>query len=318
MGHDVTTDPVVDAAALLRARLLAGQRATGAWGASAQGPDAVEPTALAALALQASHAGGDPAAAARATAWLLAHQRPDGSWPATTQVDAPSWAGGVALLALARLGADRAAVARGAAWLAAREANKFDLSTRLLFRFQKWRGAPVPTELDATLSGWPWIDGTFGWVEPTAVALLALHAAGARDDHAADRIAMGRRMLVDRAVPGGGWNYGNTKVLGQDVAPYPDTTAWALLALRGAPGADADAVVRGGLARLPALLAETRSSLARALSALALRAHGANDADVRAALAARVADAPPADVRTQALALLALAGPPTPFHPSGA
>src|SRR5687768_9161896 len=111
-------DPVADAAALLRARLLAAQRTTGAWGATAvreDGPDAVEPTALAALAF---HTGGDdtesdPTPAARATAWLLARQRADGGWPATTQVDAPSWAGGVALLALARLGADRAAVARG-------------------------------------------------------------------------------------------------------------------------------------------------------------------------------------------------------------
>lgn len=307
-------DAATDAVTLLRARLSAGQRASGAWGAADAGPDAVEPTALAALALHGTDA--DPAPAARATAWLLARQRADGGWPATTQVDAPSWAGGVALLALARLGADRAAVARGAAWLAGRESATIDLSTRVLFRIQKWRGAPVPTELDASLSGWPWIDGTFGWVEPTAVALLALGAAGARDGDAADRMAMGRRMLVDRAVPGGGWNYGNTRVLGQDVAPYADTTAWALLALRGASGADA--VVRAGLARLPALLTGTRSSLARALAALALRAHGASDAGVRAALAARVPEAPPADVRTQALALLALAGPPTPFHASGA
>lgn len=307
-------DPSVEAAVQLRARLAASQRATGAWGASEAGPDAVEPTALATLALQLG--GGSAAGATAGLRWLVARQRPDGSWPATTQVDAPSWAGGVALLALARLGADRAAVARGAAWLTARESSTFDWSTRLLFRLQKWRGAPVPTELDATLSGWPWIDGTFGWVEPTSVALLALRAAGAREGRAVERVAMGRRMLVDRAVPGGGWNYGNTTVLGQDVAPYPDTTAWALLALRDAPGADA--VVRAGLARLPALLAETRSSLARALGVLALRAHGVADAGVGAALAARVLEAPPSEVRTRALALLALAGPASPFAPSGA
>ncbi|MGZ8458787.1 MAG: hypothetical protein ACXWZ4_19435, partial [Gemmatirosa sp.] len=115
---------------------------------------------------------------------------------------------------------------------------------------------------------------------------------------------------IDRAAPGGGWNYGNTRVLGQDVAPYPDTTAWALLALRGTTDAP---VVRAGLARLPALLAATRSSLGHALAALAFRAHGRDDAPIRAALAARVLDAPPTEVRTQALALLALSDVPLPL-----
>ncbi|MDF1501892.1 hypothetical protein, partial [Roseisolibacter sp. H3M3-2] len=248
---------------------------------------------------------------ARASAWLVARQRADGGWPATTQVDAPSWAGATALLALARLGGAPDAVARGGEWLLAREANRFDLSTRLLFRFQKWRGAAVPTELDATLSGWPWVDGTFGWVEPTAIALLALRAAGVRGARAEERAGQGTRMLLDRAVPGGGWNYGNTKVLGQDVAPYPDTTAWALLALRGEP--TAAAASREGVARLDTMLAHTRSTLARALGALALRAHSTDDAPVRAALAARVLESPPAEVRARALALLALAGPPVPF-----
>ncbi|MGZ8492325.1 MAG: hypothetical protein ACXWZS_09000 [Gemmatirosa sp.] len=296
-------DPILDAARALQARLLATQRATGAWAASDAGPDAVEPTALAALALR-----GEPSA--RAVAWLCAWQRPDGGWPATTQVDAPSWAGGVALLVLVRLGADRAVIERGVRWLVARESRTLDWRTALLVHMQRWSGGPVPSELDATLAGWPWTDGTFGWVEPTSVALLALRAAGARDAFARERIALGTRLLIDRAAPGGGWNYGNTRVLGQDVAPYPDTTAWALLALRGTTDAP---VVRAGLTRLPALLAATRSSLGHALAVLALRAHGRDDAPIRAALAARVLDAPPTEVRTQALALLALSDVPLPL-----
>jgi hypothetical protein len=297
-------DRASEATQLLRARLIAAQRPSGAWSAADAGPDAVEPTALAALALRA-----DAESCARATAWLLARQRPDGAWPATTQVDAPSWAGGVALLALARLGADRAAVARGVAWLVSRESRTLDWGTMLLARVQRWRGVPVPAELDASLVGWPWTDDAFGWVEPTSVALLALRAADARAARARERIAMGTRLLLDRAAPGGGWNYGNTRVLGEDVAPYADTTAWALLALRGRD----DPAVRAGLARLPTLLAATRSSLSHALAALAFRTHARDDAPLRAALAARVLAAPPAEVRTQALALLALSDTAVPL-----
>lgn len=306
------------AAAIVAARLVALQRPGGAWAAGASGPDAVEPTALAALAL--AHTGGDRERVARATRWLAATQRADGSWPATVQVDAPSWAGGAALLALARLGAERDAVARGAAWLLDREGAGPSWLDRQRARVQRWRGVQEVVTMDWSLRGWPWIDGTFSWVEPTSVAVLALRAAAARvpviarDDRLAARVDMGRRMLVDRAVPGGGWNYGNSRVFDTDLPPYPDTTGWGLLALRGFPPARAS--VDGALRRLPALLDEARSSLARSLAALALRAHGRDDAAVRGALAARLLDAgPPAEVRTQALALLALAGPPLPFEP---
>jgi hypothetical protein len=42
-------------------------------------------------------------------------------------------------------------------------------------------------------------------------------------------------MLYDRICPQGGWNAGNGVVYGQPLAPHPDTTAIALLALRGEP-----------------------------------------------------------------------------------
>ena len=38
-------------------------------------------------------------------------------------------------------------------------------------------------------------------------------------------------MLIDRTCPGGGWNAGNGVVYGSALAPHPDDTAVALLAL---------------------------------------------------------------------------------------
>jgi hypothetical protein len=40
-------------------------------------------------------------------------------------------------------------------------------------------------------------------------------------------------MLLDRACPGGGWNAGNGVVYGEPLAPNPDASAIALLALAG-------------------------------------------------------------------------------------
>jgi hypothetical protein len=46
------------------------------------------------------------------------------------------------------------------------------------------------------------------------------------------RIVEGERLLIDRACASGGWNFGNSAVLGQDLRPYVATTAIALLALQ--------------------------------------------------------------------------------------
>jgi hypothetical protein len=88
---------------------------------------------------------------------------------------------------------------------------------------------------------------------------------------------------MDRACPGGGWNAGNGVVYGAAVAPHPDDTAIALLALRDRPQ---DPVVQTSVDYLertgPTLAAP--SSLAWAI--LALAAHRRPIALLRSALLA--------------------------------
>jgi hypothetical protein len=88
--------------------------------------------------------------------------------------------------------------------------------------------------LNPDIQGWPWALGTFSWVEPTAYALLALKKLrpalqGSRVDA---RIHQGELLLYDRMCAGGGWNYGNVRVHGVPLPPYPETTAVALIALQ--------------------------------------------------------------------------------------
>jgi hypothetical protein len=86
---------------------------------------------------------------------------------------------------------------------------------------------------DTNIPGWPWVDQTHSWVEPTAMAILALQKFG-RASH--PRVAQGKWMLLDRMIPSGGWNYGNSFVFQQELRPRPAPTGLALLALCGATG----------------------------------------------------------------------------------
>ena len=65
---------------------------------------------------------------------------------------------------------------------------------------------------------------------PTSLAIIALRVAGLGDH---ERVQEAKRLLLDRQLPDGGWNYGNTKVFGQELHPMPETTGVALSALSG-------------------------------------------------------------------------------------
>ena len=187
----------------------------------------VEPTALAALALlTAGH--GHPAMPA--LDWLVGLQSPDGSLGIDAHRRQPCWPTGWATLAwnaAARKTADAkaewsAAVKRAVTWTLSTSGRPLangsgDQEQRLVGH-------------DTTLQGWPWVVGTHSWVEPTAISVLALRSAG-QADHARCREAV--KLLLNRQLPDGGWNYGNTTVLGHMLRPQVQPTGLALAALAG-------------------------------------------------------------------------------------
>jgi hypothetical protein len=106
-------------------------------------------------------------------------------------------------------------------------------STRFLLETtgRHWKKAVNdPMAHNPALKGWPWIAETHSWVEPTAISMIALRGAGYAGH---PRIEEGTRMLMDRQLPHGGWNCGNTIVFGQELHPSPESTGTALHALFG-------------------------------------------------------------------------------------
>lgn len=299
MVNRVSNDPV--------RWLQAAGNPDGGWGARRGGPSTTEATSLALLAL-AAHSRGD--ASQHGLAWLRARQRSDGAWPASDQVPQASWMTPLAVLALSRFPADRTQAVKGARWLAEQEGRGYSILTRILLRVFPKRDV---VELDPSLTGWPWMADTFSWVEPTAYAMLALKSmrASLPGEPVATRLAEGEQMLFDRMCAGGGWNYGNSRVMEEDLWPYPDTTALALLALQDVP---ARAETRQSLAALRAMIEENDSGLALSLAILCLRAYGEDTSLLRAQLADNL-DAIESfgETRSMALAVLALAGSTAPF-----
>jgi len=122
---------------------------------------------------------------------------------------------------------------------------------------------------DPSIRGWPWIDGTHSWAIPSSLAIISLTAAG-YGGH--DRVQEAQRLLLDRQLPGGGWNYGNTTVFGQVLHPMPEATGVVLTALAGRAGREE---VGSSLAYLAGRTAQVRTPLSLCWGLLGLAAWGA-------------------------------------------
>ena len=225
--------------------LVAARNPDGGWPYYAGKTSRLEPTAWALLALRAAGGGGslEP---------LLAWPRRDG-WFVDRSSDAVNI--GINALAAIVLGALVPDAPAGRALAAA---------------LVEARGMKLPQSpsfvQDNSLQGWPWIDGTFSWVEPTALAVIALKRHRSLPGAQA-RIAEGERLLLDRACRVGGWNYGNANVLGRQLEPHTPPTALALMALRDHRDSE---VVRRSQQHLSAHTLDERSGLALALTRVAL------------------------------------------------
>lgn len=114
-----------------------------------------------------------------------------------------------------------------------RRAAKFLLGTTG-HHWQKPAG--YSCDYDTSIRGWPWVTDAHSWIEPTALSLLALDIAG-YGEH--ERCSEGIRMVLDRQLPRGGWNYGIPVMYGHEVPPQPHTTGISLAALEGCAPAGA-------------------------------------------------------------------------------
>lgn len=194
---------------------------------------AVEPTALACLALPPNLATGRNAA----IRCLLHSQNPNGSWPAFPDDDGKgSGYTGLVLYALSRKGEQGLATSRAVRWLLYSQGRE----ALWLWKW-KFRTSDREVRFDPDKFGWPWMPETVSWVVPTAYSLVALKGLDRRSSQKElldSRIRRGVAMLYDRICPGGGWNAGNGVVYGSALAPHPDATAVALLALSAEPPND--------------------------------------------------------------------------------
>ena len=138
------------------------------------------------------------------------------------------------------------------------------------------RSSASPLAMDTELAGWPWIERTFSWAEPTALALLALDSAG-QGEH--PRASEGRRLLLDRQIDSGGWNYGNARVFGAELRPAPESTGLVLTALAGRVPA---AAIAASLACLAGFAPTMRTPLALGWTLLAWSAWQGTYADFAA------------------------------------
>ena len=198
-----------------RSELIARLAKEASWGYAPGGPTFSEPAALAAMALQAY---GRPTEALACVEAVRRAQNQDGSVGIYEGQSEPGWPTAWAIIAWSQLRPARPELRRASQaamqWLLALEGEVL-----------------APNEIsghDVTLVGWPWVRGTHSWLEPTAMAILALRTVG---QAAHPRVAEAERLLLDRQLPGGGCNYGNTLVFGQKLLAHTQPTGLALLAL---------------------------------------------------------------------------------------
>ena len=200
-----------------RAELLGLRGNDHAWSYRKGAVAAPEPTALAALALLAS--GDDPGPARLAAEWLSGMQRADGSVGIGLGT-LSGWMTPYAMQVWAAFPEYTPSLHRGARWLLGQKGRTLD---------PKEDPAHIAGH-DTMLVGWPWVAETHSWLEPTAMAVLALSRDGfAR--HA--RVIEGLTLIRDREIDHGGWNYGNKAVFGRALRPQPGPTGLALLTLSG-------------------------------------------------------------------------------------
>jgi len=219
--------------------LLSCQNADGSWGYTQGARGSLEPTAYAVMSLHDTE--GAQMVAAKGLNFIKSSQNNSGGWPVnTTDGEATAWVSALAGLALLASEQSTAAVQAAEQFLL----RSFGKTRKpWVLRIADWMQSLDPAWVDKNYGGWSWNPDTARWVEPTSYALLFLKQlqnsnpahGGEASRQAPSAILEAERLLCDRICQEGGWNYGNARVLGEELRPFPLTTAVALMALQDRP-----------------------------------------------------------------------------------
>jgi hypothetical protein len=291
--------------------LIALQNPDGGWGAIQGRRSNTEATSLAVSALKSLDQQSGNDRVIRGTTWLTERQNPDGSWRLNDVATGGSWTTALAIIALSAFPEHKKRVLEAARWLLVQEGSKPGILAILIL----WAtGRSNINRVNRDLVGWSWVPHSFSWVEPTSYALTALKKVrtSLTETNADERIQQGEAMIYDRMCKGGGWNYGNSKVLDYALWPYPDTTAVALIALQDRAGDQAN---QESLQALRKTADEANSGLAASWAAICLSLYGQDAADWQKRVEKRFRETGfLGETKTLALALLALNGKADPFR----
>jgi hypothetical protein len=194
----------------------------GLWGYRSDRRSSVEATSLACLGLlccrEAAPSQEAASAVKRGAEWLATLQQADGSLGVCASLPQPGWATPYAILLWSALDTLAPERQRAAAWLLAQKGLRPPASDN----------TRIPVGHNPMLVGWPWIEKTHSWLEPTAMAILALNRLSLHDRA---RVDEGMLIITDRALSHGGWNPGGKAVFGRELRPQPGPTGIAMLAL---------------------------------------------------------------------------------------
>jgi len=144
--------------------------------------------------------------------------------------------------------------------------------------------------------------GTHSWQEPTAWSVLALKSLGLADH---PRTREGVRLLVDRLLPSGGCNYGNTYVLGQRLRAQVEPSGITLVAL--AIETTDDPRIPATISYVASALSEQTTPISLSYGLLGLTAHRRTPANADAWLEAAYNHTIKREPSALAIALLVLA-----------
>jgi hypothetical protein len=204
-------------------------------------PDA---TAWAVLALKSGLCCGEYIS--KACLRLAQSQLPDGRVPLSTVNAAAYWPTALAVLAWQKSAGQVDSVQRAVTFLINNTGVHFPKEKKSI------------AEHDTEIKGWPWVENTHSWVEPTSMAVLALRSSR-NGEH--PRVFEAVRMLLDRQLPSGGWNMGNTSAFDKELLPVPESTGSALAALNSFTNTE---VVQKSLEYLNKIIQDLRTPLALA------------------------------------------------------